>query len=65
MATLAAAAAAISGGAAGVAIAGAVGWGETVMLSVGATAGALSAISIKIANVAMDPASNDWVVMEL
>ena len=65
VAPIAAVVSAISGGAAGVAIAGAVEWGNTVMLSVGAAAGALSSISGAIAKVAMDPASNDWVVMKV
>ena len=62
VAPITAVAAAISGGAAGVAVAGAIGLGEAVMASVGATAVGLAAISQSIAKVAMDPASDDWVV---
>lgn len=57
--------AAIAGGVGGAAIAGALGWGKTTMLSVGATAGGLAVIGKAIHDVAVNPASQDWVVNKM
>ena len=62
---IAAVATAISGGAAGASLAGAIGWGTSVMAYTGATAAGLATISSAIAKLAMDPASDDWVVNKM
>ena len=62
VAPIAAVAAATVGGAAGLVIAGAVGWGTQAMMAVGATTSALTAITTTVAPVVMNPASDKWVV---